>query len=390
MSGLAEAAPRPGYESDLDAFRLDARAWLAEHCTDRFRGLMFSGDPDDDHLQRMREWNRMLADAGWAGIDWPVEHGGRGLGLAHQVILATELDGARAPGPLNPIGLANIAPSIMGFGTAEQKARFLRPMLRGDEIWCQGFSEPDAGSDLASLAARAEPDGDGWVLTGQKVWTTLGQHARWCELLARSDPEASKHRGISCFIVDMTSPGVEVRPLRTASGESDFSEIFFDGVRVGADALLGPEGQGWMVAMATLTFERSGVANLHLESRRNIADLLDEVRRAGRADDPIVRQELAVLWSAGEIQRHLSGRATIRALAGLPPGPESSLIKLVWSAVGQALPDVAVRVLGPAALEGQWGRRLMASRSLSIAGGTTEVNKTIVAERVLGLPREPR
>ena len=286
--------------------------------------------------------------------------------------------------------MANIAPSIMTFGTDEQKTRLLGPMLRGDEIWCQGFSEPDAGSDLAALATRAVRDGDDWVITGQKVWITHGQLADWCELLVRTDLDAGRHRGLSCFIVDMSRPGIEVRPLRTAAGDNDFCELFFNEVRVPASALFGPEGEGWMVAMATLTFERSGVANLHVRTRRRIAELITEARAVGRTDDPIVRQELAGLWSAAEIQRMLSERATERSLRGLPPGPEGSLIKLVWSLVSQDLPMVALRVLGPEALDGDWGAALVHARSLTIAGGTTEVNKNIIAERVLGLPREPR
>ena len=256
----------------------------------------------------MREWNHLMADDGWTGIDWPVEHGGRGLGLAHQVVLAEELDRARAPSPLNPIGLANIAPSIMTFGTEEQTERFLRPMLRGDEIWCQGFSEPDAGSDLASLATRGRRDGDDWVITGQKVWNTYGQLADWCELLVRTDPTASKHHGITCFLVDMRTPGIEVRPLRTATGDEDFCELFFDEVRVPDSARLGPEGDGWMVAMATLSFERSGVANLHIRTRRQIRELMAAARAAGRADDPVVRQELA-----RALHRRRAAAAAVRA-----------------------------------------------------------------------------
>ena len=377
---------------DTGAFRAEARAWLSEHCTERYQGLTFRGDPDADWLARMREWNAMAADAGWAGIDWPTEFGGRGLGLAHQVVLAEEIDRALAPSPLNPIGISNIAPSIMAFGTEEQKQRFLRPMLRGEEIWCQGFSEPDAGSDLASLACRAERDGDDWVVSGQKVWTTYGQLADWCELLVRTDPRAAaehgKHKGLSTFIVDMTLPGIEVRPLRTATGDNDFCELFFDDVRVPGSAMLGPEGDGWRVAMATLTFERSGVANLHIAMRRRIRGLIDEARAAGRNHDPILRQELAQLYIEAETQRLLTDRATTRALHGLPPGPESSLIKLVWSKVGQDLPLVATRIHGMAALEGDWGFWVTQSRSMAIAGGTTEVNKNIIAERVLGLPRE--
>ncbi len=390
---------------DLDQFRAEARAWLDEHCLEPYRGLDFQGDPDSTWLARMREWNNLMADAGWTGIDWPVEHGGRGLGLAHQVVLAEELDRAGAPNLLNPIGLANIAPSIMAFGTEEQTGRFLRPMLRGDEIWCQGFSEPDAGSDLASLATRGRRDEDGWVISGQKVWNTYGQLADWCELLVRTDPAASKHQGITCFLVDMRTPGIEVRPLRTATGDEDFCELFFDDVRVPDSARLGPEGEGWRVAMATLTFERSGVANLHIRTRRLIRDLMDEVRAAGRADDPVVRQELAALYIDAELQRLLSEQATTRALRGLPPGPEGSLIKLVWSRVGQQFPLVATRILGistvnldpavttdgaPDRPRHGWGSMAVGARSLTIAGGTTEVNKNILAERVLGLPRDPK
>jgi len=386
----------PGSDAGLDAFRADARAWLDEHCVEPYRGLTFRGDPDPEWLARMREWNHLLADAGWVAIDWPVEHGGRGLGLAHTVVLAEELDRARAPGTLNPIGLANIAPSVMAFGTPEQQSRLLAPMRRGDEIWCQGFSEPDAGSDLASLSTRAWRDGGDWVVSGQKVWNTLGQLADWCELLVRTDPRAGRHRGITCLLVDMRLPGIEVRPLRTATGDADFCELFFDDVRVPDSARLGPEGEGWTVAMATLSFERSGVSNLHLATRRKLHALVDQARAAGRNDDPLVRQELSRLWCDAEIQRLLSERAIARARQGLPPGPESSLIKLVWSQVNQQLPLVATRVLGYGTLcdddggGGEWGYEAMHARSLSIAGGTTEVNKNIVAERVLGLPRDPK
>ncbi len=379
----------------VDAFRARVRAWLDEHCTERYRGLQFRGDPDADWLTRMREWNNLLADAGLMGIDWPVEHGGRGLGIAHQAVLSEELDRARAPGTLNPIGLANIAPSIMAFGTPDQQRRLLPPMLRGDEIWCQGFSEPGAGSDLAAIATRAErtTDADGqaaWRVTGQKVWNTFGQIADWCELLVRTDPGARTHDGLSCFLVDMSLPGSDVRPLRTAAGDADFCEIFLDGVLVPDDARLGAEGDGWRVAMTTLTFERSGVAHLHIGTRRRVRELIDDARHAGYADDPVVRQRLATLWTEAELARLLSERATARAVQGQPPGPESSLVKLAWGGATQHLAMAAANTLGLGALAGEWGHELLQSRSATIAGGTTEVNKNVVAERVLGLPREPR
>src|SRR5947209_14290971 len=227
-----------------------------------------------DALERMRAWNRTLADAGYAAIAWPVEYGGRGAGVMEQVVYAEELHRAGTPGTLNVIGISNIAPSIMQHGTEEQKRRFLRPMLRGDEIWCQGFSEPNAGSDLASLQTRAVAEGDGFVVNGQKVWNTFGNIADWCELLVRTDPDAPKHKGISCLLVDMRLPGIESRPLVTITGEREFSEIFFSDVRVPRSALLGPENEGWRVAMSTLTPERRGVPTPHLGVRKKLPNLI--------------------------------------------------------------------------------------------------------------------
>jgi alkylation response protein AidB-like acyl-CoA dehydrogenase len=387
----ADAVMDLTYPPEAEAFRVEFRAWLDEHLTDDLRGLAFWGEPDDDYLDRMRGWNRDLADAGYAAISWPEAFGGRDAGVMEQVVFAEEISRADAPGTLNPIGLANIAPSIMAFGTDAQQHRHLRPMLRGDEIWCQGFSEPDAGSDLASLSTSATPAGDGgWIVNGQKVWNTYGHLAAWCELLVRTDPDAPKHKGITCLLVDMTLPGIEVRPLRTPTGEADFSELFFTDVHVPQDALLGEVDNGWTVAMATLMFERGGVASLHLMLRRKIQTLIKEARRTGRSTDPIVRQQLASLYSRGETLRLLADRAVSRAAQGLPPGPESSLIKIVWSGLGQDIPAVALELSGVGALAHGSARDVVSATSLSIAGGTTEVNKNIVAERVLGLPREPR
>jgi alkylation response protein AidB-like acyl-CoA dehydrogenase len=309
-----------------------------------------------------------------------------------QVVLAEEMARAEAPGPVNPIGLSNIAPAIMAFGSDEQKRRHLPRMLRGDDIWCQGFSEPGAGSDLASLRTRAVGDGDTLVVSGQKVWNTLGEFADWCELLVRTDPDAPRHAGISCLLVDMSLPGIEVRPLTTITGGREFSEIFFDSVRVPRSALLGPLNEGWRVAMATLSFERAGVALLHLGVRRKIARLIREARalaRDGRAlaDDPVVRQKLARAYLMGEYQMHLAQVAVSRQHRGLPPGAEGSLSKLVWSAVEEITCQAAAAVHGQTVNAGAWGEERLWVRSTSIAGGTTEVNKNIVARRILGLPR---
>lgn len=377
------------YPPEAEAFRAEFRAWLDEHLTEEFRGLRFWGEPDDRQLDRARRWNHLLADAGYAAISWPARFGGRDATVMEQVVFAEECAAAGAAGPINVIGISNIAPAIMTFGTPDQQERYLRPMLRGDEIWCQGFSEPDAGSDLASLSTRAERVGDRWIVNGQKVWNTLGQLASWCELLVRTDPDAPRHRGISALLVAMDSPGIEVRPLRTPTGTAEFNEIFFTDVEVPADALLGKEHDGWTVAMATLGFERGGVASLHLQVRRRIGELVNTVQAAGLSGDPVVRQRLAELWIAGERLRHLANRAVSAAAQGLPPGPESSLVKLLWSTVSQHLSQTAVDLLGLEATrpESPWHEPFVSSPSLTIAGGTSEVNKNIIGERVLGLPR---
>jgi hypothetical protein len=382
------------YPPEAEAFRREFRAWLDANFDPGAvgdAGAMRAAESPET-LDRLRTWNRKLADAGYAAIAWPVEYGGRGAGVMEQVVYAEELNRAGAPGTLNVIGISNIAPSIMQHGSGEQKRRFLEPMLRGDDIWCQGFSEPNAGSDLASLQTRAVADGNDFVVNGQKVWNTFGNIADWCELLVRTDPDAPKHKGISCLLVDMRLQGVEARPLVTITGEREFSEIFFTDVRVPKSALLGPENEGWRVAMTTLTHERGGVASLHLGVRKKIAELIDLAKtteRRGRpaAEDPIVRQGLARLYLEGEYLKLLSDRAVSGALHGRAAGPESSLAKLVWSECETHIAEMAGQLLGPAANTGTWGRDRVYVRALSIAGGTTQVNKNIVAQRVLGLPR---
>jgi alkylation response protein AidB-like acyl-CoA dehydrogenase len=260
-------------------------------------------------------------------------------------------------------------------------------MLRGDDIWCQGFSEPDAGSDLASLKATAVLDGDVFVLNGQKTWNTLGHLANWCEILVRTDPDAPKHQGISCLLLDLTLPGVEVRPLVTITGEREFNEIFLTDVRVPKTALLGPLHEGWRVAMTTLAYERGTVANLHLGLRAKIRRLLDEASRTGVAQDPVARQELAQVYLEGELLKLVSERAISGALHGRAMGPESSIAKLVWSEAEQHLGEAAGHVLGADANAGAWGRDRVYMRALTIAGGTTQVNKNVLATRMLGLPR---
>ena len=382
------------YPSEAEAFRTEIRAWLEENLTDEMRARSsWSMEPGVDGLERLRNWNRLLADARYAAIAWPEEWGGRGAGLMEQVVFAEEMQRASAPGTLNPLGLSNIAPAIIEHGSDEQKRTLLPRMLRGDDIWCQGFSEPDAGSDLASLRTAAVRDGDCWIVNGQKTWNTLGHMANWCELLVRTNPEAPKHKGISCLLVDMTLPGVEVRPLITITGEVEFNELFFTDVRVPVDHTLGPVNEGWRVAMTTLAYERGTVAKLHLGLRAKVGRLLQLARETpGRgatvaADDPVLRQKLARVYLEAELLKLISDRAISAELHGRAMGPEGSIAKLVWSEAEQHLTEVASDVLGPDALSGQWARDRVYSRALTIAGGTTQVNKNILAQRILGMPR---
>jgi alkylation response protein AidB-like acyl-CoA dehydrogenase len=382
------------YPPEAEAFRTEFRAWLDEHLTDEIRsGATWSTELDSEGIAQLRTWNGILADARYAAIAWPEEWGGRGAGLMEQVVFAEEMHRAGAPGTLNPIGLSNIAPAIIEHGSDAQKRAFLPRMLRGDDIWCQGFSEPNAGSDLASLRTSAVRDGECWIVNGQKTWNTFGHMANWCELLVRTDPDAPKHKGISCLLVDMTLPGVEVRPLATITGEVEFNEIFLTDVRVPVDQTLGPVNEGWRVAMTTLAYERGTVAKLHLGLRAKVGRLLDLARDtpgrgdASAADDPVIRQKLARVYLEAELLKLISDRAISAELHGRAMGPEGSIAKLVWSEAEQHLTEVASDVLGPDALSGSWARGRVYSRAFTIAGGTTQVNKNILAQRILGLPR---
>lgn len=374
------------FGADADDFRRDLRGWLSANLSEE----VVVADPDDEAgFALRREWNARLFDAGWGAVDWPARFGGRDATVLEQLVYNEEMAAAGAPGPVNAIGVANIAPALMAIGSEAQQERFLRPMLRGDEIWSQGMSEPDAGSDLASLKCRAERDGDHFVVSGQKTWNSLGDRADWCQLYVRTDPDAPRHEGMTCLLVDMTSPGIEARPIRSMAGDRGFAELFFDEVRVPIAAVLGEIGGGWHVATRTLGFERAGVAKLYLTLKENYDRLVHDVGPEGRAD-PLVRQQLAACYIDTVTLRLLAQRTISAAINGDPPGPEGSVTKLAWAAGEQRLSETAVNVLGIGALSGYWADRLAGTRSFSIAGGTTEVNKNIVGERVLGLPREPR
>jgi alkylation response protein AidB-like acyl-CoA dehydrogenase len=376
-----------------DAARSELRGWLASAFSPALRDRL-DRRGTDDALTAHLEWNAALFDAGWAAPSWPGEFGGRDADLATQLACHEEMAAAGAPGPVNAIGVANIAPAIMTYATPDQQQRYLRPMLRGDEIWSQGMSEPEAGSDLASLRCRGELDGDDVVVSGQKTWNSNGDRAHWCQLYVRTDPDAPRRKGITCLLVDMSSPGIEVRPIRTMAGDSGFAEVFFDQVRVPRSAMLGELHDGWSVATRTLSNERAGVAVLYLHLRRKLDRLLALAAEPGPdgvspSEDGVTRQALARCATEVRLVELLAKRTLSSMMAGRMPGPEGSVIKLAWAATDQALAVTAADVAGMASLDGTLAWEQLSSRSLSIAGGTTEVNKNIVAERVLGLPREP-
>jgi len=380
-----------GQATDVEQFRRSLARWLDENLTADVIAAGQEGIDDEENIEILKRWNRALYDGGWAAVSWPTRYGGLDAGVEEQLAYHEEMARVGAPGPVNVIGVSNIAPAIMQFGTAEQTERFLTPMLRGDDIWCQGMSEPDAGSDLASLRTSAVVDGDDFVINGQKTWNSLGRFADWCQLYVRSDPQARKHKGISCVLVDMTTPGIEVRPVRTMSGDLTFAELFFDNVRVPATSLLGPLHEGWRVAMATLSYERAGVAKLHLSLSRRFDQMLHDARHSPALADPICRARIAALYSQIACMRWTTNRdlETI-GRGGTPSAAGGSGTKLMWARVDQELADLAVALLGLDGLSGPWARNFTSSPSASIAGGTNEINRNIVAEHGLGLPREPQ
>jgi alkylation response protein AidB-like acyl-CoA dehydrogenase len=367
------------------AFRDELRAWFS----DNDPGREPQGD-ENAHYAWRRDFQRRLADDGWAAVHWPVEYGGRGATLTQSAIFFEELGRSGAPMMANVLGLLLAGPTIMTYGTTEQKRRYLNPILTAEEIWCQGFSEPDAGSDLASLKTRAVKDGDEWVITGQKVWTSGAQYSKWCMLVARTDSEVAKHKGLTYFLVDMEQPGVQVVPLRQITGESEFNELFIDGARVPDANVLGGVGNGWRVALTTLMNERAGLAFfLQVRMRQLLDRLIEEAAALDLLDDPVIADRLGELHLKAEVLRLTAYRGLTAIEKYGQPGPEGSLTKWMWSDTNQQLTQFAADLLGPAALTagGRWAYELLRARGNSIEGGTTEVLKNIVAERVLGLPK---
>jgi alkylation response protein AidB-like acyl-CoA dehydrogenase len=371
-------------ESEL-AFRDELRAWFAANPPDDEP----VGD-EDAHYQWRSDFQRRLADDGWAAVHWPVQYGGRGATLTQSAIFFEELGRSGAPLPANVLGLLLAGPTIMAWGSEEQKERYLNPILTAEEIWCQGFSEPDAGSDLAAVKTRAVRDGDDWVVSGQKVWTSAAQYSKWCMLVARTDPDAAKHKGLSYFLMDMDQAAVEVRPLRQITGESEFNELFIDGARIPHENLLGGEGNGWKVALTTLMNERAGLAFfLQVRLRQLLDQLIAVADQRGLLEDPVVAQRLGELHLKAEVLRLTAYRGLTAIEKYGQPGPEGSLTKWMWSQTNQELTQLAADLIGPEALTvgSPWAYELLRARGNSIEGGTTEVLKNIVAERVLGLPK---
>jgi alkylation response protein AidB-like acyl-CoA dehydrogenase len=365
-------------------FREMVRTWFAANDP----GPEPRGDEDAAYAWR-RDYQRRMAADGLAAVGWPVEFGGRGATLTESAIFFEELGRSGAPLPANVLGLLLAGPTIMVWGTSEQKERYLGPILSADEIWCQGFSEPGAGSDLAAVKTRAVRQADDWVVTGQKVWTSGAQYSKWCMLLARTDPDAPKHKGLTYFLMDMEQDGVQVVPLRQITGESEFNELFIDGARIPNVNVLGGVGNGWRVALTTLMNERAGLGfSLQVRLRQLLERLVQE---AGSRihDDAVLADRLGQLYLKTEVLRLTAYRGLTAIEKYGEPGPEGSLLKWMWSEANQELTQLAASVLGPSAMEAgsPWAYELLRARGNSIEGGTTEILKNIIAERVLGLPR---
>jgi alkylation response protein AidB-like acyl-CoA dehydrogenase len=385
------------------AFRDEIRAWLDDHLEGDFAAIGGRGGPADENAWDIRvEWEKLLGRDRWLGLSWPEEYGGRAASFAQQVIFNEEYAKANAPARISFFGEGLFAPTLLAFGTDEQKQRFLPKIQSVEELWCQGYSEPNAGSDLANVQTRALLDGEQWVVNGQKVWTTLAHRAQWCFCVARTDPESTGHKGLSYLLIPMDQPGVEVRPLKQMTGTAEFNEVFFSDARTDAGNVLGDVNDGWKVAMATLGFER-GTAFLsqQLGFQRELQELIDIAHKRGVTEDPVIRQELSDSFIGVQIMKYNG----MRMLTGLVKkgvlGPESSIGKLYWSSWHRTLGERAMHVLGADAqlvedaAPGQYHldelhRIFMFSRSETIYAGSSEIQRNIIGERVLGLPREPK
>ena len=382
----------------VEEFRSEVRDWLAENLVGDFAALKGLGGPGREHeaFEERRAWNRHLAHAGLTCLGWPVEHGGRGLSVAHRVAFYEEYAIANAPAKVNHFGEELLGPTLIAFGTPEQQQRFLPRILDVTELWSQGYSEPGAGSDLANVSTTAVLDDDEWVINGQKVWTSLAHWAQWCFVLARSEKGSKRHAGLSYLLVPLDQPGVEVRPIVQLTGDSEFNEVFFDDARTDADLVVGQPGDGWRVAMGTLTFER-GVSTLgqQIVYARELSAVVELAKSTGAADDPLIRERLTRSWAGLRAMRSYA-LATMDVEGGGQAAGKDNVSKLLWANWHRDLGEIAMDVQGKAGLVltggdfDEWQRLYLFTRADTIYGGSNEIQRNIIAERVLGLPREAR
>jgi alkylation response protein AidB-like acyl-CoA dehydrogenase len=379
---------------EVQTFRAEVRQWLADNLVGEFAALKGLGGPGREHeaYEERRAWNQHLAAAGLTCLGWPEEHGGRGLSVAHRVAFYEEYAKADAPDKVNHLGEELLGPTLIAYGTEDQKKRFLPNILNVTELWAQGYSEPGAGSDLANVSTSAELVGDEWVINGQKVWTSLAHWAQWCFVVARTEKGSKRHHGLSYLLVPLDQPGVEIRPIVQLTGDSEFNEVFFDDARTEASLVVGEPGQGWGVAMATLTFER-GVSTLgqQIRYKRELEGLIGVAKTSGAIDDPLIRHKLTESWTGLQAMRSYA----MATMDVEQPG-QDNVSKLLWANWHRELGEIAMDVQGMAGLalpEGEfdeWQRLYLFSRSDTIYGGSNEIQRNIIAERVLGLPREAK
>src|SRR5262252_1457538 len=389
---------------DQQRFRDEFRDWLEANIPPEWNKVDGrASESSQERFEFLRAWQKKMYQAGWVGIHWPKEYGGRGASLIEQTIFIEEMARAAAPPLVNVLGLMLLGPTLISYGSEAQKKRFLANILSADEIWCQGYSEPNAGSDLASLRTEAVLDGDHFVVNGQKTWTSFGHHADWCFGVVRTDPDAPKHKGLTYMLIDMHSPGVTVRPLKQMTGESEFNEVFFENVRVPVENVVGQVNGGWDIAIATLMFERGTLgASLQITFKRQIERLIQLARSTTRnggpaSQDPIIRQKLAQIYAEIEIFRPNQMRTVTRMAKTGVPGPEGSIQKIFWSEMNQRMQQVAMEILGPHGQltrespycidNGQWAHAYLRARGNTIEAGTSEIQRNIIGHFVLGLPR---
>jgi alkylation response protein AidB-like acyl-CoA dehydrogenase len=385
-------------------FRDEFRAWLESNIPADWRQYESRDEESSrERFEFLRAWQKKMFEAGWVGIHWPKEYGGRGVTIIEQAVFIEEMARAQAPPLINVLGLSLLGPTLIAYGTEEQKQRFLSNILSADEIWCQGYSEPNAGSDLAALRSEAVLDGDHFIVNGQKTWTSFGHYADWCFAVVRTDPDAPKHKGLTYMLIDMHSPGVRLRPLKQMTGESEFNEVFFENVKVPVGNVVGRVNDGWNIAIATLMFERGTLgASLQITFKRQIERLIElshKLTRNGRpaSEDSVIRQKLAQMYTEIEIFRMNQMRTLTRMSKSGVPGPEGSIQKIFWSEMNQRMQQVAMEMLGPygqltregdyAVDHGQWAHAYLRSRGNTIEAGTSEIQRNIIGHFVLGLPK---